>query len=253
MPPYAPGKYRTYVKDKSFKKRTYTFKKRSPMANRNALTRYSSSRPELKSLDTTSTVSLFGGTAGAAQMTLLNGCQQGTALWSRNGNKIALKSLYLTAMIQQTGNAQTTNIYGRIMIVYDRQANQLAPGGVTGGDITSLLQDTNAGGTNDNSAFAKINLGNRSRYKILMDEHILLPSCTTGGTMLGWDPTADDYKIKKYLKLPSLDTEFASGKNNGDITDITVGSLYLITYSDELAANVGWHLNFSNRLRFNDL
>lgn len=196
-------------------------------------------KTELKAFDVSSTNQTF---QVAGSFTLLNACVNGAELYQRVGRKIYMKSLHVRGFISNT--VTVVQDYGRILVIYDSQANKAAP------VIGDILGDSNAGaGQTGNS---EINLANRERFKILRDYPIVLPSATFAAgvitNMVQVNTVKNDFNIDMFIPLKGLETVF-NAVNGGTILDIASGSLYLICVS-QLAA--GWELSATTRLRYYD-
>ena len=172
----------------------------------------------------TSGASLAVGLSASPTIQLLNGLQLGTAAYQRIGNKIAMKSLYwsLAYSNMATDSSPTTdtalvNVPVRAMVVYDKQTNGALP---VLGDLLSAfagLGNVTARAIDVNSPN---NLNNRDRFIVLMDKRFILSSAGPSSRF-----------IKKYKRLNTSVT-YKSGATVGDVTDITSGGLYFITYRD---------------------
>jgi len=195
-----------------------------------------SQRGELKAFDITGTSSAFTNTG---TFTAFNTPVVGSELYQRIGRKIYMKSLVVRGNID--GTAANVNDQIRIMIIYDRQSNAGIP------NQLAILQDSNAaGGTT--SVYSSINLTNRSRFLILKDFFLNIPSATTFPGGIGVDQTKD-FTVEWYIPLKGLETEF-NGTNGGTIADITTGSLFMVTFDQQ---NTGTYtFNYGTRLRYYD-
>jgi len=171
------------------------------------------------------------GLSSAPNVFLLNGLKLGTSASQRIGNKIAMKSLYwsINLGMKWSDNNPTSSVEGynvpvRFIIVYDKQPNGAA---LTLGDLLSALSgvdNTTARSIDTNSPN---NLNNRERFVVVADKRMILQS---GG------PSAR--QIKKFKRL-NTSVAYKSGATVGDITDITTGSLYAITFRDQDMVTVG--------------
>jgi len=172
----------------------------------------------------TTGAALTVGLSASATIQLLNGLQLGTAAYQRIGNKIAMKSLYWSLAYANTAtdSSPTTdtalvNIPVRAMVVYDKQTNGALP---VLGDLLSAFSGLGNATARTIDVNSPNNLNNRDRFIVLMDKRFMLtstgPSCRF---------------IKKYKRLNTSVT-YKSGATVGDVTDITSGGLYFITYRD---------------------
>lgn len=154
--------------------------------------------------------------AGAGLLTLLNGVATGNGISSRDGRKIALKSVQAKLLITQNVNQTNASVLRAILFI-DRSPDGTAP------TITQVL-DTTHGSRNE--AFR--NLDYRDRFVILKDKSIVFyahppyDSAKTEGNYKVWN-------FIKYKKL-KLNTIF-DASDTGTIADINAGALYLYLYS----------------------
>lgn len=181
------------------------------------------STPEFKCKDTS--VSAASNTSGV--MTLLNGCGRGDDLHERIGRQVTLRSVQLAlhaAVTSGTGVDQTC----RVILFFDKEPHGAAPAG------TDLLT------ANDDKAFR--NLSNRKRFWILMDQKIPL------------NATAEAYSHQEldYYRRISLPVTFNSG-DNGDITDIVSGALYLYVIGTQAAGATAGAVTGYARVRYVDV
>lgn len=194
---------------------------------RNPVRMRGSSPAELKWIDVNST-SAFAATTGVAALTLLNGCSLGSDATNRVGRKIQMKSIQMRMSCLAT-TANAARFAGRVMVVYDSQANAAAP---TQADIFQAAT----------SWHSPMNLNNRERFKVIFDKLFTVDSLTGSNT--------DPWICKKFKKLPNLETIFNSG-NAGTIGDIQTGSMYLVTLATGEATTTPG-LVFYSRIRFAD-
>lgn len=180
---------------------------------------------ELKNID----VATLGSTLwpigqATAVVTLLNGVAQGTTPTSRIGRKILQQSLFLRVQLAKSPT-MTGESPLRILVVQDMQANGAAPAG------TDVLAS--------NEITSPMNLNNVERFKVILDKEFKLGAI---------DCTACAYKWYKKFKLP---VAFNTG-STGNITDITTGSLYMLTFSNGLFATTAPSGEVYTRIRFTD-
>lgn len=202
--------------------------------------RYNTSNGEVKSFDQAVTTNTLGavtavsgtepGTAFGG-ITCLNEVQQGAAFYNRIGSKIKMISLQIKFdMYQSTATAGAAS-NARYMIVYDRQPNGAFP-------TYSTLLALNDSAPTTSTAYAGINMANRSRFTVLRDRVV---------------STDAAYRFINHVEdfiTMGLETEYKA--TNGNIGDITTGSLLLVGY---LANGSGATVNFgeiSTRLRYLD-
>jgi hypothetical protein len=154
---------------------------------------------EDKYIDTGATTTL----SNAWQLFLLNGCSLGTTSITRNGQSVKLNSLEFRSFIT-IASASTTVQSSRMVIFVDKQSNAAAP------TATDIYPATVA---------SQRVVSYLDRFNILLDEWIILDPNTPSGEIV--------------IKSIALNHHVSfNTSNNGDITDITKGSLYLAFLSD---------------------
>lgn len=191
-----------------------------------AVERKLAAKEEKKNID----VSQSAGTSfpfgtSTAVVTLLNGIAQGVTALTRLGRRIHMKSLYIRYHVAM-GPTSTGSSPLRLLVVYDKQPNAASPAAV------DILTADNISSPN--------NLSNSRRFVTIFDD--VIECIGTGG------PQAD-YQVL-YKKL-NLDVEFNTG-STGTISDITTGSLIMLTYTNGnigVASPIG---NIYTRVRFTD-
>lgn len=181
------------------------------------------SRDELKNKDTFLSA-LFSASTVTGQLVLLNGLVTGSAATERIGRKVFMKTLF----IRFVGSRTTAPLVGdspvRMVIVYDKQSNAVAP------LATDILQNDRISGLT--------NLSNAERFRIVMDKEFSLG--TTNNTAVAW---------KKYIKL-NLPMTFNTGAA-GTIADIQTGSMYVLSYQNGQFSNLP-QIGCEFRIRYND-
>lgn len=231
--------------------------KRSSLGRRRALNaKYSSSNAEVKTVDipiqgSGSIVQAVISTTGT--VTTLNGTEEGAGMWNRVGRKIMLKNLRIRGLLTQSGTVTGVGEYLRAMVIYDRQPNGSTPA------LTDILLGYGYDGTPSStvSSFNNINMNNSERFRILRDYHWSIPNnsqSTTAtapiGAMSIIDYNNDRTQIDDFIKLGGLEAQYKS--STGSVADITTGHLFVLTVGNLPAANAGYTLTFSARLRFTD-
>jgi len=211
------------------KRQKYTMKRRPKTGHRlgqgigiysNALPR--GAKPELKYIDYFATQADTGtavvaaqGTAGPDQAPaetwhLLNGVTLGTDTTKRVGRQLVMRSLLVRLCIQPLTYDVAHSGCIRMMVVYDAMAN-----GAQGPSAAKLLTSTQSTQSLANTLIVSPTfLDNRERFRILYDKTYCMDS---GGRMT--------VAVKKFKRL-NLPVQFNAG-DDGVITDINVGSLYL--------------------------
>lgn len=163
---------------------------------------------------------------------LLNGVAQGADFNQRIGRKITMRSVQIRGLITPQDASVSSNL-GRIMIIYDTQPNGALPA------ITDVL--------NVASSTSMMNLNNRDRFKILMDEQVGCGAVETGAT-LAYAQAPGVTSIQRWIRL-NHDVVFDG--TTAAIGDIQTGSLFILTVGFQ-AANAGHNCNASLRMRFVD-
>lgn len=215
---------------------------------------------ETKTLDRPGAPSVNNFTAdtGTTNVTLLNGSQVGAAYNNRIGMKIRNKSLYLNGFIElvpiAAGSYNVEQDYLRIMVVYDKQSNATLP------NYSDIIQSIQQNNTVTSTALDNINLTNKDRFVVLMDERKTVPPIQIQTTQnaqqnLGGDYTfpmasSTDMLIHRYIPLKGLETGYKA--STGGIGDITYGALLLVTQGLYAIGAQGTQLAYSTRVRFAD-
>lgn len=194
-----------------------------------------------------------------AVFSCLNFPQVGAAFYNRVGNDIFMKSVRLRGFFKPSGAAtgNTVPSFCRIMIVYDRQTNGAFPA------LADVIADYNTAGATTTNALSGINMNNRGRFLVLMDNQVILPAVGaagatpasnvlsfTGANDKGDTDTQGVLCVNRYQKLRGLPTLFKA--STGAIGDISTGGLYLITVGDDAAAGCGYTFTYSSRLKYAD-
>lgn len=213
------------------------------------------SKAELKSVDIPPTNTNMSTTA---QFILLNPTQEGSSFYNRIGRKISIKSLMLQGFITPTNSnasAQTSDYY-RVMIVYDRQPNGAFP------TLADVLTSYDNAGNTTSTCLDQVNMNNRDRFKVIMDERLVTPEVGVNGAAsanldgvceLNGTGQQQTFNIKKYFKLNRLVSQYKASSNPGVIGDIATGSLFLMLVGQiASAANATWKFSWESRLRFWD-
>ncbi len=155
------------------------------------------SNTEVKQVDVTATA-----TPGTTQsLVLLNALSQGTTRVTRIGNSVRFVALACNFKMNMNSSATHTTI--RLLILYDKQSNGAAP--------ANIYQSS--------SIISPFNPDNMYRYEILSQS-------STSLSISGMQERVVSFSIPLYHI-----TRYQS--NNGDITDITTGSLYFGLVSDD--------------------
>lgn len=180
-------------------------------------------KEEFKSIDVAPGTSVLD-TTGA--VTLLDGCARGSDINERVGREILLRSVELKMVAKATATTGTDQT-GRVLLIYDRQCNGVAPG------ITDILDSINV--------VAMKNLDNRKRFKILMDWCVDLSAAGQNGSE----------RSKTFYRKLRHPVSYNSG-TAGSVADIISGGLFLITLGSNVAGTTAGSLNVSTRVRYTD-
>lgn len=207
---------------------------------------------ELKSVDVPTTTNLISTTA---TFTLLNGVQTGNAFYNRVGNRIQMKSLYLTGSYRDSGLAAGAPIYTRVMVIYDR-APAIASGAGAFPAIATVLSSYDNAGAITSTVLDHMNPNLSNRFVMLMDQRLTggLDSRAAGQTN-PLDQTIYDYEVhqtKRFIKLRGLETQYITSTNPAAIGDISAGGLYLVTFGNTAAATAPYNFVWTSRLRYYD-
>lgn len=147
-------------------------------------------------------------------ITCINEIPSGTLYYQRVGSAVTITSIQLTFILSAVPN--TGSYCARIMLVYDKQTNGVAP----------LFRDI----MSDNDALpsyftASYNYTNSDRFIVLMDEYY---NVNPGiGTQLVFRVPLEGLSLPSYY-----------GSNVGTIADIRSGGIYLVATSSSGAATV---------------
>lgn len=174
---------------------------------------------------------------------------QGAAAFNRIGQKILLKSIRLRGNVKNilTG----VQGFGRIMVVYDRQSNAALP------NWADLISAQTSAGATSTSAYDGMNMANRERFIMLVDEQFNFPSVTnTAGVLTNTafpqekDPSM--FNFDRFVPLKDMEMHF-NNTNGGTFADIQTGSLSLFVAIDSNSTAASWQLNWTARTRFDDV
>jgi len=181
---------------------------------------------ELKFLDSSMNDDPLLASGAFTAGTLLNGLVPGSTASQRIGRKVTIKSL----LVRYSWGLATTSTGGsplRILIVYDKQANAVAPA------ITDILLTDTFHSAN--------NLSNRDRFVTISD--IITDPVSTG----------DSFAVAGviYKKL-NLETMYNAG-TAGTIGDISSGSIYMFVAQTGRIATASPEFSSTVRIRYTDV
>lgn len=164
-------------------------------------------------------------------VTLIPSIPQGSATNERIGRKVTLKSIQMRGYA--VSNATTLVTYCRVMIVYDRQPNKALAG------ITDILDSA------DSLSFP--NSGNSDRFRTLYNKSFAV----VGNNTTGGQQTEKSMHVMDWFKNVNLPVQYATGAS-GAITNITTGSLLLVTCGNVISSTADGDLTVGFRVSFSD-
>jgi len=204
------------------------------------------SSPELKQLDTAYIAQPALSTAGSiANANVLNLIQVGSSAWNRIGRKIRMLSLECKGRYVNVSADANAGLF-RFLVVYDAQPNGAAP------PVSSILAERPQGGTQVTSDYSGMNLDNRNRFVILMDQYVTIGPTLTGNGATGIQQRSvpNTHLINRYIRLGGLNATYQASTNPSVIGDISTGALYFFHLVDGVDANMQFDGTW--RLRFTD-
>lgn len=184
--------------------------------------------------------------------TLLNPTQEGSSFYNRIGRKISMKSLMIQGFLSpHSGATGGVEDYARFLVVYDRQPNGALP------TLADVLTSYDNQGSTTSGVLDQVNMNNRERFKVLMDERlILVPSGGATSNIieeLNGTGQQQTMNIKRFFKLNRLVTQYKASSNPAIIGDIATGSLFLMAVTRNNATTQGtWDFTMQSRLRYWD-
>lgn len=181
-------------------------------------------RVEFKTIETDEDATSVIDSTG--EVNLLNGMSQGTDNFERIGRRVTLKSIELHMTAKATA-ATGLRQKALAFLVLDKHPNGATPA------ITDMLTISNV--------LALRNLDNRDRFVFLRRWEFQLTPDTQNQSIKGF----------KYYKRMNTQMTF-DDSNNGDITDIRSGALFLVTLGENAAGDTAGTMNFRYRIRFLD-
>jgi len=187
----------------------------------------------------------FSTTLGLA---LTNATNIGSNINNRLGRKIRMRSLHVHGIIQHyQAGAIPGDDFIHLMVVYDKQPNGAVP------VASDLFQSVDIGGPSTTTAWAFMNPSNFERFRVL--RHYKAKMEYTAATPEVSHETTDykkDVTIDWHINLRGLETQYNAG-TAGNVQDQVSGSLLLVTYGVQTAANSQYQFVGNTRLRFEDL
>lgn len=180
---------------------------------------------EKKFVDTNTNTLITAGQATATGPVLLNPIAQGTDAIMHTGREITMTSVYWQFFLSLAATSAGSSPI-RMLIVYDKQCNGVAP------TIAQILAADQLNSPN--------NLDNRDRFITLVDE--IVECCGTGGPQ--------SFMRKGYRKI-SLPVVF-NATTTATITAIQSGSVTAWFYQDGQIITANPVSNLYTRIRFDD-
>jgi hypothetical protein len=135
-------------------------------------------------------------------------CAQGDTDITRDGNQIKLTNIQFNYTIAANGTATVNR--SRIMIVLDKQANNLAA------TLPDVLKDTTA----NDAIVSAYNENERQRFVILYDQ----VHCNAVSSSKAHEYKSFNRKLDLHIRYDA---------NNGDVTDLTSNNLLLMAVGNE--------------------
>jgi len=201
-------------------------------------------RSELKAVDNTDTLATITNNAATAAV-VINDTVQGSAFYQRVGNKISMKNLQFDLSLIPSANANAVSDWIRVLVFYDKQTNAAAP------PRSTVLLDTDSVGGTTTTSMSGLNIQNRDRFKVLVDEKLWVPPTTASGANSNHstDPISKAFAVKRFVSLRNLETVY-NQVGGGGVGDITSGGLFYIVMCKN--ANCGYGFDVKARLRYAD-
>jgi len=183
---------------------------------------------EVKSVDLLESTFPFNNTA---PMVVFNIPLEGASFYNRIGRRIRMKSLHFRCKIMPSNNNATAlpqPVILRQMIIYDRQCNGAFPA------LADILTAYSNAGTTSSQPLDGLNMNNRDRFEILLDNQVILPAMGINGaspasTVLNYTSANEknsgepqgQINMNRFIKLRGLETHFKASA--GAIGDIATG------------------------------
>lgn len=200
---------------------------------------------EVKAVDVTGLNTTFVLNTSASG-TLLNLVQSGATFYQRTGRKLAGKSLNIHGTIIPVTAGTLGSEQLTMYVIYDAQPNGAAA------QWSDIVQNVDQNGGITNTALDHFNLNNRDRFKILAKFMWYLPVYTTGSGGSNQEPhqpTMNETKFTRFIKLNGLETQYKSESNPAVIGDVQSGAIQYL-----LQGTVGgqYKIQASSRYRYTD-
>ena len=158
--------------------------------------------PELKCMDLPSSNNAVTTTA---VVFTCNAIATGNELYERVGRSIAMRSLEIKGYFLASGAATGVDA-PRVVVVYDRQCNGVAP------TFPEVFQSVDNVGAGTSDSFAFPNKGSTDRFKILADIHV--PFNSAASTTVPFGLAAMDQNLEmfihRFINLQGLEARYSA-------------------------------------------
>lgn len=201
-----------------------------------------SGQTEIKSCDMPN-FALASTTTTTTAGTLLNLIKTGSSNYQRVGRKVFMRSIYLRGELEFSSPSEQKRGHYRLLVVYDSQTNGAAP---TWADVIQAVD--NAGGTTS-EVWDGLNLGNRDRFRVLIDKDWAISGTTDFGTpgvpfsVLN----AGDSTIVEFRSLKGMETVY--GADAGALGDIKSGAIWCWFFGSqagEVRVQIGCRIRYTD-------
>ena len=206
-------------------------KQRAVLAQSVAIARIPQKTEEKKNIDVLDTTAIVAGTT-TSSLFLLNGVDDGALPTNRIGRRITMTSLeirWLGSFAATTAGSSPL----RLVVVYDRQSNAVAP---LATDVFQIDQIS-----------SMMNLSNGRRFKVIIDE--LVENVSSAGPS-GWNRKLWRDFTAKGTK-PGLEVTFNTA-STATISSIQTGSLYAFVWQNGNLITAAPTQALYSRVRFVD-
>jgi len=197
-----------------------------------------------------STAAMTGAEADPATILCLNGVPQGDTMSTRDGQKMAMKSIFLTGTINVPDQAAGTTLNNDctvfVALVLDTQTN--------GAQLNSedVFTNTRSGTDGFLTTSPLRNMQYTERFKVLATRTLRFPQLSTVNNATANTIMISGCKVPFTLKanLKGLQTKFTNSATTGVVGTIVDNSLHVIAFAnnDDYVAS----MIYQSRLRFYD-
>lgn len=201
---------------------------------------------------------------------LLNGLNQGSSAFTRNGRKVIMRTLRLRGSIeflvsQSRVSLTDTILRGntcRMVVVYDRSPEDAMP------SFNQVFAQTTGTGTTTTEFYSSLNYNETGRFRVLRDKIInFVPTAApleASDAAVGPNYLQMNHPFDEFIDLKMRETYY-QGENDGTPTvgQINAGAIYVffrakyrdVAAGDPVVPTAVSQLNlrdFTSRLRYND-